>query len=508
MIKPIYLIFVMLVTAASIPAQQIAEYCRKAVFVLLSITCSYFFLSCSTTEPSLNKSPACEILQPSNHAFIPSGNMVEIEVNANDPDGHIVRVKFFIDDELRHIDDESPYVYTWDTSEDRLGVHVIRAEAVDDDEYSEVFTVTVTISWVYHQPEQANDGWETASLGNVGLDSTRLKSLMNNLISTDNHLVHGIVIIKDNRLVFEEYFDGLTHPTWGETPVMFDRNRLHVLSSVAKSITATLIGIAIEKGFISSIDEKVFDFYPELADLNIDQKQNITLRYLLTMSSGLGWDEQSFPLTDPRNDLTRFIDIALHTNDDLARFILEMEIEEIPGEVFNYGGGNYNLLGDIIHRASGLRLDEFANEYLFGQLGIQESWWWLIRPDFVYASGDLALRLRDLAKVGQLFLQNGVWNGEQIIPEKWITRSSTPVFLFSPPNWSLSYGHRGYSFGWWPSLESYGEGAFAASGWGGQTLAILPEHDMVIVITSGYYWNAPYLTYHQIINQYILPAIQ
>jgi len=337
-------------------------------------------------------------------------------------------------------------------------------------------TKEATTSWLYHQPEQVNDGWETASLGSVGLDSSRLTSLMNNLYNTEDHLIHGIIIIKNNRLVFEEYFNGLTHPTWGETPVTFNRNRMHVLSSVAKSITATLVGIAIEEGFISSVNAKVFDFYPELADLNIGQKP---LRHLLTMSSGLGWDERSFPLTDPRNDLTRFISIALNSNDDLARFILDMEMTESPGEVFNYSGGNYNLLGDIIQRSSGIRMDEFANDYLFEPLGVQETWWWLIRPDFVYASGDLALRLRDLAKVGQLFLQNGVWNGEQIIPEEWV----------------------GYSYGWWPSVESYGEGAFAASGWGGQTLAILPEHDMVIVITGGYYWD-------EIINQYILPSIQ
>ncbi|MBN1270658.1 MAG: serine hydrolase [Candidatus Aminicenantes bacterium] len=408
------IIRVMPVSATSITAQRISKYCRKASIILLSIICSFYFLSCSTTD---------------------------------------------------------------------------------------------TTGWVYRQPEQVNDGWETASLGSVGLDPTRLISLMNDLNSIENHLIHGIIIAKNNRLVFEVYFDGLTHPTWGETPVTFDRNRLHVLSSVAKSITATLVGIAIEKGFILSDDEKVFDFYPELADLNIGQKQDITLSHLLTMSSGLGWDERSYPLTDSRNDLTRFIDIALNSNDDLARFILEMEMTESPGEVFNYSGGNYNLLGDIIHRASGMLLDEFANYYLFEPLGIQESWWWLIRPDFVYASGDLALRLRDLAKIGQLFLQNGFWNGEQIIPEEWITLSSTPVFLFPFYDSSVAYGHRGYSFGWWPSLESYGEGAFAASGWGGQTLSILPEHDMVIVITGGSYWDAPYLTYHQIIDQYILPSI-
>jgi len=116
---------------------------------------------------------------------------------------------------------------------------------------------------LYHQPEQVNDGWETALLGSVGLDSTRLISLMNNnLNSTENHLIHGIIIIKNNRLVFEEYFNGLTHPTWGETPVTFNRNRMHVLSSVAKSITATLVGIAIEKDLFQVWMQKCLIFIP------------------------------------------------------------------------------------------------------------------------------------------------------------------------------------------------------------------------------------------------------
>ena len=452
--------------------------------------------------------PTCRITNPSNNALLDHGSVVEISVDASDENGSVALVNFYIDDQLRHTDYDRPYNYSWDTSEDPCGEHMLRAEAVDDEQCTGEQSITVTTSWVYEQPEQFNDGWETASLESVGLDSSRFISLMNLLSRTNNHLIHGIVVVKDNRLVFEAYFDGLTHPTWGETPVRFDRNQMHVLSSVAKSFTATMIGIAIEQGFISSVDAKVLDFYPELADLNVGLKEDITIRHLLTMSSGLGWDEQSFPLTDSRNDLTRFIDVALHSNDDLARFILEMDMTAAPGEVFNYGGGNYNLLGDILQRASGYRLDEFADQYFFEPLGIHEAWWWLIRPDFVYASGDLALRLRDLTKVGQFFLQDGVWNGERILSEAWVANSSTPVFLFEPTDWSRVYGHRGYSFGWWPSLESYGEGAFAASGWGGQTLAILPEHEMVIVITGGYYWDDPFLTYHQIINRYILRAIQ
>lgn len=165
--------------------------------------------------------------------------------------------------------------------------------------------LTAPPDYVYTVPEQTNDGWATASLADVGMDEAPLSSLMSRLRANPGHLVHGIVITVDGRLVFEEYFDGRTHPTYGEVPVRFDRETKHCLSSVAKSVTATLLGIGIAQGFIAGVDEKVFDFFPELADLNVGQRSAITLKHLVTMSAGLQWDEWSYPIGDPRNDLTR-----------------------------------------------------------------------------------------------------------------------------------------------------------------------------------------------------------
>ncbi|MGD8306996.1 MAG: serine hydrolase, partial [Ignavibacteria bacterium] len=408
---------------------------QKRMFITVSILfLSLLITNCSENAPSepVESSFICTITNPTDGSSISRENKVTITLDITSLSGSnseietlTDNVEFLIDGEVKFYDTEKPYEYTWDPSQESLGTHSIIAIVTDNNGANYSDSISIEVRSIIDAPENTGDGWETASLESVGLDPNRFISLMNNLNSTYNHLIHGIVVIKNNRLVFEEYFDGITHPTWGENSVSFNRDRLHVLSSVAKSFTATLVGIAIEKGFISSVDAKVFDFYPEFADLNTGQKQDITLRHLLTMSSGLSWDEQSLPLTDPDNDLTKFLDVALNSDDDLARYILELEMDAEPGQVFNYGGGNYNLLGDIIQRASGLRLDKFADNNLFEPLGIQESWWWLIRPDFVYASGDLALRHRDLAKVGQLYLQNGVWNGEQIIPEEWISNSST-----------------------------------------------------------------------------------
>jgi len=234
--------------------------------------------------------------------------------------------------------------------------------------------------WMYRQPEQVGDGWATASLADSGLDEARLALLMEVLRQNPGHLVHGI---------------------------------------------------AIDRGFISSVDARVFDYFPELADLGVGRRGDITLRHLVTMSAGL------------QSGLT-------------------------------------NVLGEVIRRASGLRLDEFSDRYLFAPLGITDCLWHMVRPDFVYASGDISLRPRDAAKLGQLYLQDGVWNGERLLYSEWIRASAAPSFATS--EWM---GHTGYGYGWWRKSPAYGADAFAAAGWGDQAIIVMPEHDMVAVFTGG-----------------------
>jgi CubicO group peptidase (beta-lactamase class C family) len=332
------------------------------------------------------------------------------------------------------------------------------------------------------------------------MDQASFESLMNRLRDNPGHLVHGIVIVVDGRLVFEEYFAGLTHPTYGEVPVTYHRERKHCLSSVAKSVTATLLGIAIGQGFIAGVEESVFDFFPELADLNVGQKSELTLEHLVTMSAGLQWDEHTYPIGDMRNDLTRWFNF----DGDLLRFVLERPIVADPGTQFNYNGGLTNVLGEVTSRAGDLRLDRFSEEYLFTPLGITDFSWYFMRPDFVYTSGDVSLRPRDMAKLGQLYLQDGVWDGEQLLPPEWVEASASRYFTFTDP-W---HGHQGYSYGWWPMTAQYGAGAYAASGWGEQAIIVVPEYNMVAVFTGGSYWEGPLLTYDEMMRRYVLPAIE
>jgi CubicO group peptidase (beta-lactamase class C family) len=353
--------------------------------------------------------------------------------------------------------------------------------------------------WVYRQPVQAGDGWETASLAAAGVDPAPLTELMNRLRDNPEHRIEGILIVKDGRLVFEEYFDGISHPTYGEHSISYSRSIKHCLSSVTKSVTATLLGIAVDRGFAASVDDKVFDYFPEMADLNTGPKGEITLKHLVTMSAGLQWDEWSYPLRDPRNDLTQWFNF----DGDLLRFVLERPMVAEPGALFTYNGGLTNILGEAIRRASGLRLDRFSETYLFGPLGVTDLSWYLLRPDFVYASGDISLLPRDLAKLGRLFLQGGEWNGSRVLSPEWVQASAEPVFPMQP--WP---GCAGYSYGWWPRSEAYGAGAFAAEGWGGQALIVMPELDAIVVFTGGSYWRPPLLSSHQMMANYILPAIR
>jgi CubicO group peptidase (beta-lactamase class C family) len=353
--------------------------------------------------------------------------------------------------------------------------------------------------WTYHPPVQTDDGWETDSLSAVGVDLVPLTALMNRLREHPGHLVEGILIIKEDRLVFEEYFEGRQHPTYGDGPVSYSRVTKHCLSSVTKSITATLLGIAIDRGFVPSVDQRIFDYFPDMADLDVGTKSAITLKHLVTMSAGLQWDEWSYPLSDPRNDLTQWF----RSTGDLVRFVLERPMVADPGTTFTYNGGLTNVLGEAIRRASGLRLDRFSETYLFAPLGITDSSWYLIRPDFVYASGDVSLRPRDLAKLGRLYLQGGLWSGARVLSPEWVAASATPAFVMQP--WP---GCAGYSYGWWPRTADYGSGAYAAEGWGGQALIVMPELDAVVVFTGGSYWTSPLLSPHQMMEAYILPALR
>jgi CubicO group peptidase (beta-lactamase class C family) len=362
------------------------------------------------------------------------------------------------------------------------------------------------LAGLYKVPLQIDDGWETASLSSVGMDETPLLRLLQKLNNTSDHRIHSILIIKDGKLVFEEYFPGekfkLAQPT-GETG--FDMFDTHTLCSVTKSVTSALIGIAMDKGFIQSVDQKVFDFFPEYSYLltSAPEKNALTLEHLLTMTSGLEWDDESTSYFDPRNDLYQ-----LFNSQDPIRYILSKDLLEIPGTVFDYANCNTNLLGEIIRKTTDYRLDHFAEYYLFSKLGITDFEWQMLPNDVVFCSGDLMLRPRDMAKFGYLFLNGGIWEGERIISQEWINISTKN--LIDPNEHSANYAWAdGYGYQWWVWEDIYGVEfqAYLAAGWGGQWIIVSPSMNTVVVSTAGNYYTNIEISIEEILVDYIIPSI-
>jgi CubicO group peptidase (beta-lactamase class C family) len=358
----------------------------------------------------------------------------------------------------------------------------------------------------YEIPLQTNDNWKTASLESVGLDEVPLLNLLDDLNGVENHNLHSLLTIKNGKLVFEEYFPGEKFELAQFIGKMgFDMYDRHNLCSATKSITSALVGIAIDKGFIESVNQTIYNFYPQYFDIfeNSQQKRSLTIEHLLTMRSGITWDDESTSYFEPANDMYQ-----IWRNSDPIRYILEKDLYAIPGIVFNYDNCNTNLLGDIVYQASGDRLDHFAENYLFRKLGITDYKWHYLHNNVVFCSGEIRLRPRDMAKFGQLFLNKGKWNGEQIISEEWVDESTKTFTQLDWGNMDSSF-EDGYGYQWWTWDDIHGEDfpAYMAQGWGGQWIIIYPEQDMVIVATGGNYYNSPPLPISRIIVDYILPAL-
>ena len=355
-------------------------------------------------------------------------------------------------------------------------------------------------------PSQA--GWETAQPAEVGVDGEILADLVTRISSEEFQNIHSILIVKDGVLVFEQYFPGYAWD-WEADQFQgeyteFDLETRHSIMSVSKVFTSTLAGIAVEQGFISDLDQPFLSYFPEYSNLSDSQKDLITLRHLLTMTSGLEWNGLEIPIStrDPRSDIYQ-----MHLSADPVAYVLSKPLTAEPGSQWYYSNGDVTLLGEVIRAASDLSLDQFADKYLFEPLGITEYRWRTIGDSDVFAAGGgLELRPRDMAKLGLLYLNDGVWNGEQIISAKWI-RESVSDQATVQFDWLADFLGESYGYYWWlPALQSEaGEYAtYTSTGWGGQRIYIFPELDMVVVMTGGNYVSGD--PAREIIEKYILPA--
>lgn len=372
--------------------------------------------------------------------------------------------------------------------------------------------------YVYRVPDKTGDGWETTSLLDAGIDSKKINTLMRDILNLRFENIHGVLLVRNGKLVLEEYFRGYSFnfagPRFRGNGIAYGREKLHVTASVTKSVTSALVGIAIDRGFIRDVDERMAAFFPQYSDLIDEKKSRITLEHLLTMTSGLEWNEIELWFRDPQFDLVRLWAVP-----DPIKYILSKDVVHEPGTYWYYSGGDVNLLGEIIRKSSGLRMDAFAARYLMTPLGITDYEWDHINPDIIHASGNLKLRPRDMAKFGQLFLNGGTWKNQRIISETWTKKSTAPIVSI-PKNymlklvareylsWAVNAGDR-YGYFWWIKSYCTDSGcvdSYLADGWGGQRIIVFPSLDLVVVYTGGNY--ATHEPVHEMVCEYILPAVQ
>ena len=361
--------------------------------------------------------------------------------------------------------------------------------------------------YTYRPPEKIDDGIDVGSLGEVNIDLTLIEKAVDNISQGRYKEVHSMLIFKDDKLVFEEYFKGHkfkfdTTNHHGEL-VTWDRTMLHNLMSVTKSIASVCMGIAIDNGFIGSVHQSIFDYLPKHQHLKKDGKDKITIEHLLTMTSGLDWNEWALPYANPENDSTK-----LYLVEDPVAFVLNKPLIDEPGKSFKYAGGNNVLLSEILKNATKMNIDEFSGKYLFEPLGIAPYYWSQYKNGVVDAAGSLEITPRDMVKIGVTFLNKGVWNGKQIISEHWVDKSAVSFPGNSwLNNWDDHWGLRGYAYMWWTHQfvkSSKRLNMYYAAGWGGQYIMIIPELNTVVVFTGGNYLS--YRPPFEILKKYVIPA--
>ena len=326
---------------------------------------------------------------------------------------------------------------------------------------------------------------QPASVDNLKLDSAI--RVADRLIETDTRVffknVESIIVFSGGKLKFEKYYNG------------YKRDSLHLIQSQTKSIVALLMGIAIDKGFIENENIPVASYFPEF--FNKDKlKSGVTIRHLLTMTAGFAWEEM-IPFENPENDNAK-----MYRSGDWLRYSLSRPMAIEPFKEFKYNSGCPMIVAGIIEKATKMRLDDFADKYLFGPLKINNYSWLKDPAGFCHAGGGLSMLPADIVKIGILVLNNGKWGGSQVVSEEWIRKMISPYI-------STSMDSSEYGYFWWirdmPLRENQNIIMASAEGAGGQKLYVFPDYRLVIAFTERNY-TTPQVS-PLFIQESVLPAL-
>ena len=321
--------------------------------------------------------------------------------------------------------------------------------------------------------------WPQAKPEAEGIDSAALASLFQGLSADSRKDIKGVVILRHGKLVAESYFNGDTADT------------LHDIRSATKSLTALLMGIAIERHFVHSVDDPIALYLPGLPQ---DGKQAITIRDLLNMRSGLNADDTD-PSTPGNED-------RLDESTDWIKTVYAVPMRTQPGQKYLYCSINAFLTGAIIENASKMPLDAFAKQALFEPMGIRQFEWRHVPIGRTTGQGNLLITTRDEARLGELVLHNGEFGGQQIVDRQWIEKSiANQVPIAADDPYSDFYGYMWYSRA--EPVNGHKVQVHFASGNGGNKIYIIPSMDMVVAVTSSAYSRG----YGQVRSQDILLKI-
>ncbi|MGQ0649301.1 MAG: serine hydrolase domain-containing protein [Gemmatimonadaceae bacterium] len=360
----------------------------------------------------------------------------------------------------------------------------------------------------YHRPPRLNDGWKTASAESLGVDSAALGRLTAAIRGWPELGVHAILIERSGHLIYEAYFDGFDE-RWG-TPlgrVSMTASAKHDLRSVTKSVVSALTGIAVGEGAITTLAQSVVRWFPEFPDLDTPDRRRVTLAHVLSMTSGLRWNED-VPYTHPLND-----EIRMTRDPSPLRYALSVPFALAPGDDFTYNGGLTQVMAAVIERATKTPIEDYARTRLFEPLGITDVEWVGNLAGMPSAASGLRLRARDLAKFGSLYLHGGRWNGKQVVPEDWVSRSTRRQFRFRPRTGADAGGEFGYGYFWWYNCYPAAAGlveARSAVGNGQQRVFVLPGLDMVVTILAGRYndFTIGATLGSRILREHVIPTVR
>lgn len=354
-----------------------------------------------------------------------------------------------------------------------------------------IFLISLAFGYSQKTKDDKNyvSGWETSSPAAQGIDKLVIDSIHQEIQNGDYGLIDHFLLIRNGKIIADynynqdyetisKNYDTLKHqynydhPDWHP---YYKNSELHSLQSVSKSISSLLLGIAIDEGLVSHLDATILPLFTDYKlDLSDERKNAITLKNLLTMQSGILWDESSSYADNQENNCT-----VMELSDDWIQYVLDRPMDTIPGTKFVYNSGVTILLGKIVRIATGRRIDKWAEEKLFGPLGITDYYWKKTPKGEIDTEGGLYLSAYDLAKIGYLMMNNGAWDNKQIVSEKWVEESIRPSVKL---NEKLGYGYQ-----WWvPEYKDEEVKIFAGNGYGGQYVMMAKEYDMLVVFNG---WN-------------------